>query len=85
MSEFLRTLSLPPSQSKLESVCVFDFCGFIHPGHFPWSAWADYWVESKVCTFGGDWADVPDWYVDSEPSEAAAEAHANAWIAEQRP
>lgn len=49
------------------SICVFDFCGYSEPGHFPISMWADWDGEKTV--FGGDWQDIPDMLGTKEPSE----------------
>lgn len=48
-------------------VCVFDFNGYVTPGHFPVAQWADY--ENGRVVFGGDWQEIPDWIVDHEPTE----------------
>ena len=58
---------------KMKSVCVIDFCGYAKPGHFPVSYRADY--EEGLVKFGGDWADVPDWVVDHEPTEQEVFTH----------
>ena len=65
-----------------ESICIVDFNGYIHPGHFPTSFWADWWVADKVVTFGGDWCDVPDMPSEMEPTEAEVEAWAEKHLAD---
>ena len=62
------------------SICIVDFCGYIHPGHFPYSVWADYYPEHHVMTFGGEWQDVPDMPCKREPSEHHAELWAKLHI-----
>lgn len=49
-------------------ICVEDFNGFLEPGHFPISYWADYDKTKNVVHFGGDWNDVPDMKSKTLPS-----------------
>lgn len=57
-----------------ESVCVKDFCGYTHPGHFPVSFWADYYPEYGITRFGGDWRELPDMPSKRQPSDAKIKA-----------
>ena len=51
------------------SVCIEDFCGYTHEGHFPVSFWADYVPSLKITRFDGEWWNVPDMPSESEPTE----------------
>jgi hypothetical protein len=48
-------------------ICVFDFCGYSVPGHFPVSMWADW--DGKKVVFGGEWEEVPPWITGKEPTQ----------------
>ena len=62
------------------SICIVDFCGYIYPGHFPYSVWADYYPDKKVMTFGGEWCEVPDMPCSTKPTEEIAEKWAKLHI-----
>ena len=47
--------------------CIFDFCGYYEPGHFPVSMSADY--DGHKVIFGGDWSDIPNLVIGHEPTE----------------
>ena len=64
--------TIPPDTP---SVCVEDFCGYSHPGHFPTSFWADYYPTLGFTRFGGDYWNIPDLYTVTEPTEETI----NAW------
>jgi hypothetical protein len=59
--------------------CIFDFNGYVAPGHFLVAVWAD-WNGQEVI-FGSDWAGVPDWPTPQEPSEEKVWA----WATKHRP
>jgi len=64
-----------------DSVCIVDFRG--NYNHMPGcSFWADWWIATKVVTFGGEWMDVPDMPSDTEPTQEAVNewAHAHGGI-----
>jgi len=61
---------------KQESICIEDFCG--RCDGFPCSFWADWWVDDKVVTFGGEWGDVPDMPSETEPTNEAVNNWARA-------
>ena len=50
-----------------KDVCVFDFCGYSEPGHFPVSMWADW--DGEKTMFGGEWQGIPEMTGRAEPSE----------------
>ena len=51
-----------------ESICIVDFNG--HDEHWlPTAFWADWFIEEKEVTFGGEWCDIPDMPSNVEPSE----------------
>lgn len=54
------------------TVCVYDFAG---NGVDIADRWADYDPAQNLVVFGGCWADVPDWVVDHEPTEAEVLQH----------
>ena len=55
-----------------DSVCIIDWCGGYKNGGF----WCDYFPDKGVVKFGGEWFDVPDLIVDSEPTNEECEIHA---------
>lgn len=51
------------------SVCVEDFCGYTHLGHFPITFSADYFPRLGFARFSGAWWNAPDMPCDKEPTE----------------
>ncbi len=49
-------------------ICLEDFCG--QWGHFPATWWADYDLQRQTVFFGGEWADVPNWHIATQPTLA---------------
>lgn len=65
---------------QTDDICIEDFCGYISPGHFPYSYAADYCPQDHVVRFTGDWSDVPDMPSETVPDESAVHAWAEKWI-----
>lgn len=55
------------------SICLVDFCGYWKPGHFPTSFWADWYPDTKLIIFGGDWHDINPVYSETEPTDEEIE------------
>lgn len=54
-------------KDKPIDICVFDFCGYLEPGHFPISMWADW--DGEEVTFGGEWVNIPPLKTRKKPTE----------------
>ena len=58
------------SKKLFTMLCVIDFTGFIEPGHFTTSYWADYDKVKHVVHFGGDWSDIKHMKTSRLPSSS---------------
>jgi len=66
------------------SICVEDFCGYTSPSHFPLNFWADWYPDTGLTKFGGDWQGIPDMYTKECPTSEqvnqwAKEHNGNWW------
>jgi hypothetical protein len=57
-------------------VCIEDFCGYTHPGHFHVAFWCDWIAAEGAVVFGGDWQEVPDM---PAPNGVPTRAEINVW------
>lgn len=61
-------------------ICLEDFCG--RWGNFyPVQFWADFDPETRIVSFGGEWADIPDW-VTPQPTETELYAYVDRYLPE---